>query len=140
MMKLSDALYRDPVGAEEIGCAPFPDAIRERLVSSICGAVPTEMIYIFGSRARGEQHEDSDVDIYVITSDESPDGRAYAAKVRLSLLWLDCGKDVGTVSLASYLDASRGVSHRFLRKEVIERGHLLYRRAAAAGDPTAVRM
>lgn len=38
----------------------------------IVQTVPTVQIYLFGSYAYGEPHEDSDYDIYVVLEDEGP--------------------------------------------------------------------
>lgn len=137
-MGLVDELTEDPVEAEDLGATPFPRAIRERIITSICEAVPTEMIYVFGSRARGDMRPDSDVDIYVITTDEEPERRAYAVRVRLSLLWLSCDKDVATAPLAAHSRALHGEGHRFLREEVIDKGFLLFSRMTGASDATTV--
>ena len=40
------------------------------LTDIIPKTVPTEKIILFGSFTRGEQHEDSDIDVYVVLKDE----------------------------------------------------------------------
>lgn len=41
-----------------------------QIVQRVVAAVPTRAIYLFGSYARGDQHEGSDLDIYVLTDDK----------------------------------------------------------------------
>ncbi|MCD8316238.1 MAG: nucleotidyltransferase domain-containing protein, partial [Eggerthellaceae bacterium] len=48
----------------------LPHEVLERLVQRITEAVPKQDIYIFGSYARGEEHTDSDIDIYVATRED----------------------------------------------------------------------
>ena len=43
---------------------------------AVAGAVDAEAVILFGSRARGDYHELSDVDILVVTADAAPDGGA----------------------------------------------------------------
>jgi len=51
------------------------DLIRE----SVLQAVSAEAIYLFGSHAYGHPRDDSDLDIYVVAPDDTPDmGELYA--------------------------------------------------------------
>lgn len=76
----------------------LPDDVRDHIVTSITSSVPTAAIYVFGSRARGDNRPDSDVDLYVISADARQRPLRYASDARASLLWLTpdtfCGKDV----------------------------------------------
>lgn len=74
----------------------LPAALLERVVCSVTEAVPTESIYVFGSYARGEERPGSDLDIYVVTSDDAMRPLAYAGKVRQALLWMPLQRDVLT--------------------------------------------
>lgn len=65
----------------------LPDEMLERIVDSITGAVETERIYVFGSYARGDQREDSDLDLYVISS-EDENRFKLGARVGRALLWM----------------------------------------------------
>lgn len=56
----------------------------DNLISTIIATVPTEAIYIFGSYARGEERSDSDLDIYVIVSDENKNTFDYAVDIRMA--------------------------------------------------------
>lgn len=63
--------------------------IRERIVS----AFDPLRIVVFGSRARGDAHPDSDVDLLVVFETVS-DKRAAAIDIRRALRDLPVGKDV----------------------------------------------
>lgn len=60
---------------EELG---IPTELLDRIVRGIISAVPTDSIYIFGSFARGEARPSSDIDIFVVTSDDSERPLQYA--------------------------------------------------------------
>jgi len=56
------------------------------LLDRIVPALHPEAVYLFGSRARGDFHEDSDYDLLVIVPDDTPKERrtpryAYASKI-----------------------------------------------------------
>ncbi|HXT14349.1 MAG TPA: HEPN domain-containing protein [Gemmatimonadaceae bacterium] len=55
---------------------PVADTALEDIVSAIVPAFAPARILLFGSRARGEQHDDSDYDIMVLFDDESPRAEA----------------------------------------------------------------
>jgi predicted nucleotidyltransferase len=44
----------------------------DRLLDAIVPAMSAEAVYLFGSRARGEAHADSDYDLLVIVPDDFP--------------------------------------------------------------------
>lgn len=73
------------------GGIKLPQETLERLVASILGAVEAEEIYVFGSYARGEQTPDSDVDVFIVSEDDSP--RAVAL-VGMELRWLKMHVDI----------------------------------------------
>ncbi|MCD8316450.1 MAG: nucleotidyltransferase domain-containing protein [Eggerthellaceae bacterium] len=77
----------------------LPHDVLERIVKSIVDSVPTAAIYIFGSYARGEEHKDSDIDIYIVTADEKKHRYDYAGDALESLDWLDMAMDVLTKPL-----------------------------------------
>ncbi len=56
-----------------------------RLVADIVSEVAPEAVYLFGSRARGEAREDSDVDLLVI--EREPFGAHRSRRRELSRLW-----------------------------------------------------
>ena len=54
----------------------LPEGYIQRIVSSVTSVVPTEAVYVFGSYARGEERKDSDLDLYVVTSDDAEGPRS----------------------------------------------------------------
>lgn len=44
----------------------------KRLLDAIVSGVKPDAIYLFGSRARGHEHADSDYDLLVVLPDETP--------------------------------------------------------------------
>lgn len=72
----------------------LPDGYLRRIVSSVTSAVPTEAVYIFGSYARGEQHQRSDLDLYVVTSDDAESRFERMGRIGKALLWMGMPKDV----------------------------------------------
>ena len=44
----------------------------DKLKELIINAMPVEQIYLFGSYAYGKPHKDSDLDLYVVLSDDIP--------------------------------------------------------------------
>ena len=65
-----------------------------RIVESLLAALPVESIYLFGSYAKGLQSPESDVDIYVVTSDDETSRFELMGRAGASLLWMDVPKDV----------------------------------------------
>ena len=55
------------------------------IVDLIVAAVPTAAIYLFGSHARGEANESSDIDLYVVTSDDKKSPIRYATEARIAV-------------------------------------------------------
>ncbi len=63
-----------------VGMAVVDDEKLRILLDRIIPALKPEAVYLFGSRARGDCHEDSDYDLLVIVPDDTP-------KERRSLRW-----------------------------------------------------
>jgi uncharacterized protein len=60
-----------------------PEAL-DRAVARIVDAMRPEAIYLFGSRARGDAHSDSDYDLLVVVADDAPqERRSLAATTRV---------------------------------------------------------
>lgn len=55
------------------------------IVDLIVAAVPTAAIYLFGSHARGDANESSDIDLYVVTKDEEKSSIRYATEARSAI-------------------------------------------------------
>ena len=68
-----DGQDRDP--ASEIwtrnagGMSPVTDALLDQMVQAIVAEVDPEQVILFGSRARGDAREDSDVDLVVVEAE-----------------------------------------------------------------------
>ena len=65
-----------------------------RVVSSLLSGLDVERIYLFGSRARGEQAPDSDVDLYVTVAPTDERWTRLTGKARALLSWMPVPKDV----------------------------------------------
>lgn len=72
----------------------LPKDYLSRIVDSIKATVPTEAVYVFGSYARGEETRESDLDLYVVTSDDAESRFVRAGRVARALLWMGMPKDV----------------------------------------------
>lgn len=63
-------------------------------------AAPDAKVILFGSRARGEERSDSDLDLLVIKDGDVDNPRAEAARLRRELRGLGVGLDLVVVSAA----------------------------------------
>ncbi|MCL2062903.1 MAG: nucleotidyltransferase domain-containing protein [Candidatus Cloacimonetes bacterium] len=66
----------------------LPENVEEYLkhiVECVKATMPVSAIYLFGSYATGNYHEDSDLDIFIVTPDKSKKRREYSLEVRKSL-------------------------------------------------------
>jgi predicted nucleotidyltransferase len=57
----------------------------DELVGRITSSVPVDSVYIFGSYARRQERPDSDLDIYVVTSNDEKSKFDQAVDIRMSL-------------------------------------------------------
>jgi predicted nucleotidyltransferase len=97
------------------------DSIKDVIVNT----VPVERIYLFGSYARGKQRNDSDIDLYVILSDDAP-MRAIDAMTDINEAIYHI-KTVPTdilVSKKSHFDVRK--TGFTIEREVAEKGTVLY--------------
>ena len=62
------------------------DAKLAEIVKRLVGAYSPESIYLFGSRARGDDGPDSDYDLLVIVPDDAPADRT-RARLAYEVLW-----------------------------------------------------
>ncbi len=88
----------------------LPDGVFDRLVKSL-SAVSTVSAYVFGSYARGEQAQDSDVDLYVVTRDN--DGRRAIENAMLvgdELICMPIPVDVLSSHASEFAHRSQGVN------------------------------
>jgi predicted nucleotidyltransferase len=97
------------------------DSIKDAIIDT----VPVERIYLFGSYARGEQRNDSDIDLYVILSDDAPI-RAIDAMTNINeaIYHIKTMPTDILVSKRSRFDARR--AGFTIEREVAEKGTVLY--------------
>ena len=55
---------------------PVTDALLDRMVRAIVDEVDPEQVILFGSRARGDGHERSDIDLIVVEAEPFGPGRS----------------------------------------------------------------
>ncbi len=103
------------------------DPTLDTLVASIVDRVRPELILLFGSRARGDAHEDSDYDLMLVVHDgedaESCRTTAYEVRRRLGI-----SADILTCTASQYL--RRQNDPGFLEWLVAREGRLLYTRGS----------
>ncbi len=76
---------------------PDPEALEE-LVRRITSVLRPSRIILFGSAARGEMHEDSDLDVLVVTREECD--RSTVRRIRRALFDFRYPKDIIVVTEA----------------------------------------
>ena len=64
---------------------PVTDELLDRMVRAIVEAVDPEQVILFGSRARGDARESSDVDLVVVESE--PFGKTRSRRLEAVRLW-----------------------------------------------------
>ena len=83
----------------------LPYATLTKVIESITDTVDADQIYVFGSYARGDQNSESDLDLYVVSKDDT-NRFAQMGQIGRSLLWMKMPKDV-LVSSKSRFDMQR---------------------------------
>jgi HEPN domain-containing protein/predicted nucleotidyltransferase len=103
--------------------AHTPDPRLDTLVDAIVDRVSPELVLLFGSRARGDAHEDSDYDLMIVVSDgrDAEDCRRAANDVRSALMM---SVDVLARTVSQYQRWQRDPG--FLDWLVAREGRLLY--------------
>ncbi len=98
--------------------------VLKEMTRRLVAELQPRQIYLFGSHAWGQPHEDSDVDLFVIVpnSDKSPLERGLQA--RRCLRDLHMPKDI-LVQTQAEVDWARRV-YASLESEILERGVKLY--------------
>ena len=102
------------------------DAIVATMVERIADRFDPERIILFGSRARGDAGERSDVDLLVVMPDGT-DRRAAAVEMRRSLRRLPAAKDI-VVTTPDHI-ARRGHVIGTVLRPALREGKVLYERA-----------
>ena len=67
------------------GMLPVTDALLDQMVQAIVAEVDPEQVILFGSRARGDAREDSDVDLVVVEAE--PFGKTRSRRLEAVRLW-----------------------------------------------------
>ena len=67
------------------GMVPVTDALLDQMVQAIVAEVDPEKVILFGSRARGDAREDSDVDLVVVEAE--PFGKTRSRRLEAVRLW-----------------------------------------------------
>ena len=99
---------------------PVIDHIRD----SVLKFVPAKCIYLFGSHAYGYPTEESDIDVYVVTPDDTKDFSELYTKVICDL----GNKDIFFIDLLFSTESSfnmRRVNRKF-EKTIYQKGRILY--------------
>lgn len=106
----------------------LPEKILDRLVECVVSTVPTDSIYLFGSYARGEETENSDIDIYVVTNkfDNNKIDYPAMADVGMALRWMNRPKDIFCLSKEEFL--RRAGRNTGLERVVAREGVKIYER------------
>lgn len=97
--------------------------LRERLVEELGDKI--ESIVLYGSVARNEAHEDSDIDILVVTQDDDRKLYDRISKIRTRI-------DLDNNTLTALVQMSRSELERYLKlgspfiESVVEEGVILY--------------
>ena len=111
------------------GMAPVTDALLDQMVQAIVAEVDPEQVILFGSRARGDAREDSDVDLVVVEAEPFGQDRSrHQEAVRLYKVLAGSGvpKDILVYSrddVEYWRDSLNHVLARALRE-----GKVLYER------------
>ena len=67
------------------GMVPVTDKLLDQMVQAIVAEVDPEQVILFGSRARGDAREDSDVDLVVVEAE--PFGKTRSRRLEAVRLW-----------------------------------------------------
>ena len=100
------------------------EPIIDNIKDSILRFVPARRIYLFGSHAYGNPTEESDIDIFVVTPDDTEDLRHLFAKIKGDLGL----KDIFCIDLCFDTESSfhaRRLNRKFERT-IYQKGRILY--------------
>jgi predicted nucleotidyltransferase len=97
----------------------------EAITEVIKETVDCEKIYLFGSYAYGKPHKDSDLDFYVVISDNADRPIDVMHKIRANLSGLDRTMPIDIIAMRSSRFADMSVLPTMERK-IVREGVLLY--------------
>ena len=103
-----------------MGTVPDIDNIRD----SILKFVPARYIYLFGSHAYGHPTEKSDIDIYIVTPDDTPDFSELYTKIIVDLSY----KKIFFIDLLLSTESSfnKRRENRIFEKTIYQKGKIIY--------------
>ena len=103
----------------------LPEELLQEMTKALVDELDPEAIYLFGSHAWGEPHEDSDVDFMVVVDEDDPRARSeIRARARAALRDFSIAKDVLVRSKARFERFSRAISS--LEYDIATDGRQLY--------------
>jgi predicted nucleotidyltransferase len=116
-------------GSDEMPCASERAELLQEITKRIREMTTPERIILFGSYARGEENDDSDLDLLVIVRDASSPRRE-STRIRRALRGLLVPIDV-IVATPEHIDRYRD-SIGLIYRAALQEGIVLYGRAPAA--------
>lgn len=96
----------------------------DALVSRLVAALDPQMIWLFGSRARGDARPDSDFDLLVVAKPTGADWAEDYDKVYAPTMGSGIGVDVVPTDMEVY-EASLGLRTSFIRR-IVDEGRIVY--------------
>ncbi len=108
----------------EIHLKNLDPKLLNEIVQRLVNAVKHEKIYLFGSHAYGQPHDDSDVDLLIVVSDSDIPIREKIAESYCALQELVVPAEIRVVAQKEFMKRSNWFSS--IERVVIEKGKLLY--------------
>src|SRR3954447_11508568 len=111
----------------------IPPELMNEIVRRLVAEFDPEQVILFGSRAWGTPHEDSDVDLLVIVGDTEERELAMAVRAHQCTQGIPVSMDL-LVKTRKQVDRFAKV-YASLEAEILERGKVLYGRSEARTGP-----